>query len=193
MSTSEIVIEESGPVRDDVTASYDRPVGDDDLPAEVFAELGRVTWAAILLEDYTESLCSIIQPADPRTDKRSVGRKIKDAQQVLRGWPVSSPTRDAAATWLERARAVIERRNAALHATPVVLSLRGHPDDGQQYLGEMPRAGRSYRQWPLRVETLSELRSVLIDARSGWRELAIAVHTEGRWRGESSATTDPVG
>src|SRR5262249_43753365 len=91
----------------------------DDLPIDVLTELGRVTWAAIKLEDYDENLCSFIDPANPRTDKRQVSQKIRDAQKVLTG-RAASATRDEARTWLERARQAIEQRNAALHATPVV-------------------------------------------------------------------------
>jgi len=54
----------------------------DDLPVDVLTELGRVTWAAIKLEDYTEGLCSLIDPANPRTDKRQVSQKIKDAKSA---------------------------------------------------------------------------------------------------------------
>ena len=43
-----------------------------DLPVDVLTELGRVTWAAIKLEDYTEGLCSLIEPTNPRTDRRQV-------------------------------------------------------------------------------------------------------------------------
>jgi hypothetical protein len=32
----------------------------DELPEEVLIELGRFTWAAILLEDLTDSLCAFI-------------------------------------------------------------------------------------------------------------------------------------
>jgi hypothetical protein len=65
-------------------------VAEDDLLVEVLTELGRVTWAAIKLEDYTESLCSTIDPANPRTDRRQVSTKIKDAKKVLNGWPTSA-------------------------------------------------------------------------------------------------------
>jgi hypothetical protein len=51
----------------------------DHLPIDVLTELGRVTWAAIKLEDYVESVCSFIEPANPRTDMRQLGQKIKDA------------------------------------------------------------------------------------------------------------------
>lgn|SRR5215813_6751811 len=147
----------------------------DDLPIDVLTELGRVTWAAIKLEDYAESMCSFIEPANPRTDRRQVGQKIKDAQKVLTGRPASA-TCDEAKEWLERAHQAIEQRNAALHATPLVQL--GEPQ--QFLLGEMPRKGRPYFERPLTVEALSELRSVLETAADGWRDLVIAVGTEFR-------------
>ncbi len=149
----------------------------DELPAKVLTELGRVTWAAIKLEDYTESLCSFIEPANPRTDKRQVSRKINDAKRVLTGWPTSE-TRDEATAWLERASLAIEDRNAALHATPVVWM--GGSDHGKLFLGEMPRANRLYNERPLTVESLSALRSVLENAASGWRDIVIAISVESR-------------
>jgi hypothetical protein len=151
----------------------------DDLPVDVLTELGRVTWAAIKLEDYAESLCSFIEPANPRTDRRQVSQKIKDAKRVLRRWTASA-VRDKAMNWLEHARLALERRNAALHATPVV-SLGRRPEDEQRlFLGEMPRPGRPYFERPLTVKSLSELRSVLEDAAAGWRDIVIAADTESR-------------
>jgi hypothetical protein len=151
----------------------------DDLPVDVFTELGRVTWAAIRLEDYTEGVCSDIDPANPREDRRQVSQKIKDAKRVLRDWPASQ-TRDEATAWLERARLALERRNAALHATPLVWVQDGHIDEQRQLLGEMPRAGRPYVERPLTVESLSELRSVLEEASAGWMDVALATYAE--WR-----------
>ena len=148
----------------------------DDLPIDVLTELGRVTWAAIKLEDYTESVCSFIQPANPRTDRRLVGEKIKDAKRVLAGWP--SGVRDEAVAWLERARLAIERRNAVLHATPLVWIKPGRRGDQRFLLGEMPRKGRPYTELPLTVESLSELRSVLAAAGAGWRDLVMALTPE---------------
>jgi hypothetical protein len=137
----------------------------DELSVDVFTELGRVTWAAIKLEDYVESLCSPIDPANPRTDKRQVSTKIRDAQRVLAA-RARSATRDEAAEGLEHARQAIERRNAALHATPIVWVGRGRAED-RLGLGEMPRAGRPYFERSLTVESLSELRSVLETRRRG--------------------------
>jgi hypothetical protein len=59
-------------------------VPDDLLPVDVLTELGRVTWAAILLEDFVDDLCWHIEPADQLTDRRQISQKIKDAKRVLR-------------------------------------------------------------------------------------------------------------
>jgi hypothetical protein len=86
--------------------------------------------------------------------------------------------RDEAIVWLERARQAIERRNAALHATPIVWI--GLDQGGQLRLGEMPRKGNPYVERPLTVESLSELRSVLEYAADGWVDLAVKMGTEPR-------------
>jgi hypothetical protein len=144
----------------------------DELPVDVLTELGRVTWAAIKLEDYAEGICSDINPADPRTDTRQLSRKIRDAKKALAAW-LDTELRAEATAWLERARLAMERRNAALHATPMVWIKRGQRD--QMLLGEMPHKGRPYTERPLTVESLAELRLVLEGAAAGWRELTLAV------------------
>ena len=123
------------------------PAMPDELSVDVFTELGRVTWAAIKLEDYVEGLCSHIDPANPRTDKRQVSTKIRDAQRVLAA-RTRSATRDEAAEWLEHARQAIERRNAAMHATLIVWIGRKRAED-RLGLGEMPRKGHPYFERPL--------------------------------------------
>jgi hypothetical protein len=154
----------------------------DDLPVDVLTELGRVTWAAIKLEDYAAGICSIIDPANPRTDRRQIGQKIKDAKKVLAG-RTPSAARDEAVVWLDRARDAIKRRNAALHATPVVQIGQGRLGEWPLLLGEMPRKDRPYYERPLTVESLSELRSVLEDAAGGWRDLIIALGSAPRGPG----------
>jgi hypothetical protein len=165
-----------GATSDSADAMGTIPAMPDELSVDVFTELGRVTWAAIKLEDYVEGLCSHIDPANPRTDRRQVSTKIRDAQRVLAA-RTRSATRDEAAEWLEHARQAIERRNAAMHATPIVWVGRKHAEE-RLGLGEMPRKGRPYFERPLTVESLSELRSVLENAADGWRDLVIALDTE---------------
>jgi hypothetical protein len=164
----------------------------DELPIEVFTELGRVTWAAIKLEDYTKSMCATINPTDPRTDRRPISRQIKDANNALMSWPMSK-VRDDAIAWLERAGLAIEERNAALHATPVVW-MEG-PYKGQLLLGEMPRANRLYTERPLTVDSLSALRFVLESASSGWVDVVVPVGTEwsrqARLRREATGASAP--
>ena len=157
------------------------PAMPDELPVHVFTELGRVTWVRRSSSRTTSRTCARI--SNPRTDKRQVSTKIRDAQKVLAA-RAPSATRDEAAAWLEHARQAIERRNAALHATPIVWVGRERAED-RLGLGEMPRKGRPYFERPLTVESLGELRSVLKDAADGWRDLVIALGTESR----SSAQT----
>jgi hypothetical protein len=64
-----------------------------------------------------------------------------------------------------------------MHATPIVWIGRKRAED-RLGLCEMPRKGRPYFERPLTVESLSELRSVLVNAADGWRDLVIALDTE---------------
>ena len=172
--------------------SYDQLMTVPDLGTDVFTELGRVAWAAVVLEDYVSGLCSFIDPSNPREDRRSVGQKITAARKVMHSWS-GSATREEADAWLEHARSAVERRNAALHATPLVWVEPGRQDRPEWlFLGEMPRNGRLYVERPLTVESLAELRSVLIAATEGWRDLVIAVSSE-RERQTAKSAPSPRG
>jgi hypothetical protein len=145
-------------------------------------ELGRVTWAAIRLEDYTESVCAFVDPHNPQTDRRQIGQKVKDATSVLRAWPNSGPREDVLA-WLTRATDALDRRNAILHATPVVnLRTRG----SEQLLGAMPRKGSAYAEHPLTVEYLAQLEATLRAATDGWKEIVHFAWTERKRLGSST-------
>jgi len=148
----------------------------DELPVEVFTELGRVTWAAIRLEDYTESVCQCVDPHNPRTDHRQIGRKVKEATATLHTWPPSRP-RDDALAWLARATAALDRRNAILHATPVVL-LGAPGSQPTQMLGAMPRKGSAYTQHPLTADHLGGLEATLRGATQGWMDVQLAASEE---------------
>jgi hypothetical protein len=149
----------------------------DELPVEVFTELGRVTWAAIKLEDYVGGVCSHIDPSNPRTDRRQISAKIKDAKKVLASL-VPFSARDDTIAWLDRAGRAIEQRNAVLHAVPVVrIGPQGRVTD-ELLLGEMPRKRRGYFERPLTVESLSQLRANLEDAATGWQDILLSLGTD---------------
>src|SRR4051794_11426257 len=114
----------------------------EELPDEVLIELGRFTWAAIMLEDPTDSWCSVIHYANPREDRRSIGQKIKDARRDLLTWR-ESPGIEHVDTWLLGAAHALVRRNALLHSVPLVVTDREGQSIGHA-LGELPRSGREY-------------------------------------------------
>ena len=143
----------------------------DELPEEVLIELGRFTWAAILLGDLTDSLCGVIQYANPREDKRSIGQKIKGARRELRTWR-QSPDIDAIDSWLVRAAEALQQRNALLHSVPVVLMDREGRSVGHA-LGEMPRAGSEYFERHLTVAGVRQVHRRLSMAQEGWRETVL--------------------
>jgi hypothetical protein len=150
-------------------------LADDHLPIDVLTELGRVAWTAIILEDCADGVCAFIKPANPRTDPRQIGPKVRDALKVLADWPASQ-VRDDAATWLRRAAEAIDKRNALLHAIPLV-----GPGGGQAqqfFLGERPRKDRPYFERTMTVEALSELHVALGEAVEGWMEVTLAVGDE---------------
>ena len=146
-----------------------------DLPVDVFTELGRVTWAAIMLEDSIKWLCSLIWPHDPRTSP-TIGKMLGNARSELSRWP-SSPARKDALGWLDHADKAIEARNAILHATPLTLADSEAPEESpRQFLGEMPRrSGQPYQERPMTVESLVAVRDLLAEAAAGWREVILAV------------------
>jgi len=119
---------------------------------------------------------SHIDPRDPLADdRRPISKRIREAKQAL-ARRAASEMRDKATAWLDRASVAIERRNAALHATPIVWI-----DDERRCafgLGELRRADRPYFGRPLTVESMSELRSVLDKAAEGWNDLVVAFGTE---------------
>ncbi|WP_435583331.1 hypothetical protein [Amycolatopsis thermoflava] len=145
----------------------------DEPPADALTALGRIAWAAIELESCVIDLCSLVKPVNPRTDRRPVSKQIEHAKAVLRCW-TPSESRDAAISWLDRAAVAMDRRNAALHATPMVRFGLDRRPLGYA-LGEMPRAGRPYFSRPFEVDALTELRDVLSEAAAGWREIMLAL------------------
>ena len=105
----------------------------------------------------------------------------------------ATPDREAAAAWLVRARQAIERRNATLHAVPLTWFEPGQPS--RSLLGEMPRGTSPYVERPLTVESLAELRSVLVEPLGDWRDVVLALDVRaiqasvvGTWTSGTSTT-----
>lgn len=143
----------------------------DDLADKVLIELGRLTWAAILLEDLTDSLCNFIHHANPGEDRRSIGQKIKDARRDLRTWGETLDI-EHVDSWLVRAAQALERRNALLHSAPlVVLDREGRPVG--HALGELPRTGSEYFERYLTVAGVRHVHDELHAAQQGWRETVL--------------------
>ncbi len=132
-----------------------------------------------MLEDYAESMCDVVEPTDPRTERRQITSRITDALRLLRTWPVSE-ARDRGVAWLENARSAIDRRNAILHAVPLV-DVR---DPTVQYLGQMPRKGAGYMEHPLTPEHLASLTGVLQGARRNWRDVYSGLYDAREVRGQ---------
>jgi hypothetical protein len=157
----------------------------DELPEDVLTELGRVTWAFIVLEDAVKWLCSSIAPHDPR-NRPQLRPMMNQARTALSGWPQSQARRDAYA-WIDRADRAMDARNATLHATPLTwVGPTGPTEPARMLLGEMPRGNRRpYYERPLTVESLSELRTLLVEAMTGWRDLILSV-AEAKERGDNA-------
>lgn len=147
---------------------------DDDLISEsVFAELGRLTYAAIKLEDVTRAAVRWI---DPALDNLSVRRLIERAQQILATWP-QSEDRDFCDQWLENSSNALLRRNEVIHSTPAIyvelIDAEGGMNEVGPILEHNPRfrdqsAGRTW----LTVDDLAPVTAQLRTARAGWWRVA---------------------
>ena len=88
-----------------------------DLSDDVLLELGRLTWAAINLEDAVYSICNAADPVPGFPDTTPLSDRINGAQYVLAD-RTDSPIAQAAAQWLAAARDALAARHAVLHAMP---------------------------------------------------------------------------
>ncbi|WP_116201285.1 hypothetical protein [Amycolatopsis circi] len=154
-------------------------------------ELGRFTWAAMLLEDAVISLCRVIAPG-PLISGGLVSQYLAEARDVLKGWPSSADLTEVL-TWLHDAETALdEERNQILHATPEALI---NPDTGEyvRSFGVMPRKGRQgkpdrpYRRRPVEVGHLRDAtrRMAMLDARFADIDAAVML-------ADPNSTMDPA-
>jgi hypothetical protein len=149
----------------------------------VLLELGRMTWAAINLEDVIPTMRRAIGPEPDGLSRAPVSARIKDALNCLARWP-ESVTREAAIRWLNAAERALKERNRVLHSVPVTVYAR-HPDgrftEHGQALDHLPRgAGDSFSRTSLAEDDLRRVRQGLAAARQGWVETLQALLEESQ-------------
>jgi hypothetical protein len=144
----------------------------------VLIELGRVTWAAINLEDVIPTVRQAIGPEPSKLVRAPVSAWIKDGLGVLATWP-QSPTRETASKWLRAAHEALQERNNILHSVPATLihvSSDGAVTTHGEVLDLIPtRKGGSFRRVSLTEEELRRVCQKLADARTGWVDLCDAL------------------
>jgi hypothetical protein len=147
----------------------------------VLLELGRLTWAAINLEDVIPMVRRAIGPEPKRLERAQVSDWVNDALKTLSGWPASE-IRDTASRWFGAVREALERRNSVLHSVPVTLFIRtedgGFTAQGQA-LDHLPRGNGDFSRIRLAEEDLRAVRQKLADARQDWVEICAALLEEG--------------
>jgi hypothetical protein len=146
------------------------------LDDDVLIELGRLTIAAVCLEDAVYGVCRSIRPRHGPSDDWPISSRINEASEDLESCPPST-ARAGALAWLAAARDALERRNAVMHAVPVVvMSIPGTTplmDAPEQWLSHVPRKKDApVVHIRLTVEGLQPLRLDLERARTGWIDIA---------------------
>jgi hypothetical protein len=154
----------------------------DDPDDAVLLELGRLTWAAINLEDVVPEVRRAVGPEPDNLARAPAAEWIKDALEVLSAWPASD-IRETASRWFSAAREALDERNSVLHSVPVTLITF---DSGEitvhgQALDHIPRRkDGSFRRISLTEDELRRVRLKLADARSGWVDICLALREESK-------------
>jgi len=152
---------------------------DDQISQSVFAELGRLTYAAIRLEDVTRAAVRWI---DPKLDSLSVRRLIETAQKIVETWP-QSEDRDFCDQWLEGSSNALLRRNEVIHSIPAIYVELIDAEGGMNEVGPvLEHNPRFQHQTPgrtrLTVEDLAPVTAQLRTARAGWWRVATKAHDQ---------------
>lgn len=145
------------------------PEPDDDA----LLELGRVTWAAINVEDIAYTLARFIKPRHGPFNDHPIGARIKEARADLVELYVPDAARDAADAWLAEAAAVLAARNAIFHSVPVTFDLIPGTTSVEESLGQwlahFPRdKSKGAVHTKLTSAALLPIRRRLDAARQGW-------------------------
>jgi hypothetical protein len=144
----------------------------------VLLELGRLTWAAINLEDVIPSMRRAMGRPPARLDRAPISEWVSNALGVLAGWP-ESEARQRGTRWFTTAQQALEERNHVLHSVPVIEYTRaddGTLTAGRQALDYIPRrAGVPFSRIALSEGELRAVRQRLAGAREGWIEVYTAL------------------
>ncbi len=152
-------------------------------PDDVLLELGRLTWAAINLEDVVYAVCHYIEPTD---DFREIpaGTRINQAREALQAQP-DKTLRTKAEAWLKAAADALAERHAVLHSEPmtfVPLSDNVTPGNLDPLLVHSPRGGtRPQVNTPITVSGLRSLRWHIEAARARWVDLVDELYEKRVW------------
>lgn len=143
------------------------------LPESVVQALGRVAWAAINLEDWTNSTCELaLGEFDSRV---RIGPHIDKAVALLEAWEQPLVLSSAIA-WLVQAKQMMIRRNQILHAVPV----QTIGDDPKHWLVYFHKGDKQGYRAPnvetsLTIETLLEIAFEIEATLDGWRTAHFAI------------------
>jgi hypothetical protein len=139
-------------------------------------ELGRLTWAAMNLEDVAYEMRRSLGPAPSNLARAPASAWIKDALKVLSNWQ-ESEIRESACRWFNAARDALEERSSVLHSVPgtwVTVADDGAVITHGPALEHIPVSpGRPFRRRSLTEGELRIVREQLADARSGLRGSSI--------------------
>lgn len=158
------------------------PVNLSDEPDDaVLLELGRLTWAAINLEDVVYEIRRAVGPEPASLARAPIAEWIKDALKKLSVWP-ESEIRETACHWLLAAQEALEDRNCILHSVPgtmVHIASDGAVTMHGQVLDHIPRRrGGSFRRIPLAEDEFRLVRLKLANARASWIDICHALYEE---------------
>lgn len=141
----------------------------EELPDDVLLELGRLTWAAIRLEDAVREVAWRLAPVEAGREAEQISQRINAARSA--GPP------ESVRGWLEAAGAALERRNTVLHGIPFQYGFPGRlmfpgtqlfPGAHGQGLHHIPRkAGQARTETEVTVEGLRPTREQLDQALGG--------------------------
>jgi hypothetical protein len=143
-------------------------------------ELGRMTWAAISLEDVVYHMGDAVGLDTAELVQMQVSRCIKRVLEVLDGWP-ESEVREKARRWFNSAREALEARNSVLHAIPgvwVTLGVARTVTPHGPILEDLGGRGRPYQRRSMTEEGLRPVRLQLEEARADWVEIFLALVEE---------------